>query len=120
MEKVATQPTFEEFRPAEIQVPLSKPESGKGFPFEFELGRRMVQDLGSSTKGFKDPTTQTSTLKSVEVVAQVMKANKVTGLFQTMAIMSLNMGNLTMGGKHSKEQIGYGGEGKGSVTRGIG
>jgi hypothetical protein len=42
MEKVATQPAFEEFRPVEIQVPLSKPESGEGFPFEFKLGRRMV------------------------------------------------------------------------------
>ncbi len=40
--------------------------------------------------------TQTSTPKSLEEVAiKVMKANKATELFQTMAIMSLNMGNLT-------------------------
>ncbi len=57
----------------------------------------MVQELGSSTKGSKDPTTHTSTPKSMEeVVAKVMKANKVVELFQTMAIMSLNMGNLTL------------------------
>jgi hypothetical protein len=53
----------------------------KGFPFEFEL-REMVQELGSSTKGSKDPTTHTSTPKSMEeVVAKVMKANKVVELF---------------------------------------
>ncbi len=41
--------------------------------------------------------TQTSTPKSVEeVVGEVMKANRVVELFQTMAIMSLNMGNLTL------------------------
>jgi hypothetical protein len=39
---VATQPTFEEFRPIEPQVPPNRPKSTKGFPFEFELGRRMV------------------------------------------------------------------------------
>jgi hypothetical protein len=42
MEKVMTELTFEKFRPAELQVPPSKPKSTKGFPFEFELGRRMV------------------------------------------------------------------------------
>jgi len=31
-----------------------------------------------------------------EVVAEVMKADKATKLFQTMAIVSLNMGNLTL------------------------
>ncbi len=57
----------------------------------------MVQVLGSSAKGYGDPTTQTSTPKSVEeVVAKVMKANKAAELFQTMAIMSMNMGNLTI------------------------
>ncbi len=57
----------------------------------------MVQELGSSAKGFKDPTTQTSTPKSMEEVAiEVMKADKVAELSQTMAIMSLNMGNLTL------------------------
>jgi hypothetical protein len=38
--------------------------------------------LGSSAKGYGDPTTQTSTPKSVEeVVAKVMKANKAAELF---------------------------------------
>jgi hypothetical protein len=42
----------------------------------------MVKELGSSAKGSRDPTTHTSTPKSVEeVVAEVMKANKVTKLF---------------------------------------
>ncbi len=54
---MATRPTFEEFRPIKLQVPFSRLESTKGFPFEFELGRRMVQELGSSTKGSGDPTT---------------------------------------------------------------
>ncbi len=41
--------------------------------------------------------TQTSKLKSMEEVAtKAMKANKATRLFQTMAIVSLNMGNLTL------------------------
>jgi len=31
-----------------------------------------------------------------EVIAEVMKADKAVELFQTMAIMTLNMGNLTM------------------------
>ncbi len=41
--------------------------------------------------------TQTSAPKSVEeVVIEVMKANKAIELFQTMAIVNLNMGNLTL------------------------
>ncbi len=41
--------------------------------------------------------TQTSTLKSVEEVAtEVMQVDNVVELFQTMVIMSLNMGNLTL------------------------
>ncbi len=31
-----------------------------------------------------------------EVVAEVMKINKLPQLFQTMVILSLNMGNLTL------------------------
>jgi hypothetical protein len=31
-----------------------------------------------------------------EVVAEVMRADKVTKLIQTMAIVNLNMGNLTL------------------------
>jgi hypothetical protein len=57
----------------------------------------MVQELGSSTKESKDPTTQTSTPKSMEEVAiEVMKTYKAVELFHTMTIMSLNMGNLTL------------------------
>jgi hypothetical protein len=42
--------------------------------------------------------TWTSTPKSMEEVAiEVMQADKVTELFQTMAIISLNMGNLKFG-----------------------
>ncbi len=41
--------------------------------------------------------TQTSTLKSMEeVTIEVMQTNKVAKLFQTMVIMSLNMGNQTL------------------------
>ncbi len=82
---------------AKLQVLPSKLESTKGFPFEFEIGRTMVQEMGSSVKGFGDPSTHTSTPKSVEEVAiEVMKAYKVVELFQTMVIVSLKMGNLTL------------------------
>jgi hypothetical protein len=57
----------------------------------------MVQKLKSYVEGSGNPTTQTSTPKFVEEVAtKVMKANKVAELFQTMAIVSMNMGNLTL------------------------
>jgi hypothetical protein len=57
----------------------------------------MVQKLKSYVEGSGNPTTQTSTPKFVEEVAtKVMKANKVVELFQTMAIVSMNMGNLTL------------------------
>jgi hypothetical protein len=39
---MVTQPAFEEFRLAKLQVPPNKPKSAKRFPFGFELGRRMV------------------------------------------------------------------------------
>jgi hypothetical protein len=53
--------------------------------------------MGSSIEGFKDPMTQINTPKSMEeVVTKVMQVDKVVELFQTMAIMSLNMGNLTL------------------------
>jgi hypothetical protein len=61
------------FKPAELQVPPSRPKSIKGFQFEFELGRRMVQELGSFVEGSRNPMTQTSTPKYVEeVVTKVM------------------------------------------------
>jgi hypothetical protein len=40
MEKVATQPTFEEFTTTELHVPPSRPESAKGFPFEARDGEK--------------------------------------------------------------------------------
>ncbi len=47
--------------------------------------------------GSGDTKTQTSTPKSMDkVVAKIMKANKAAELFQTMAIMNLNMGNLAL------------------------
>ncbi len=53
--------------------------------------------MRSSIEGSIDPTTHTSTPKFVEeVVTKVMKIDKVAQLFQTMAIVNLNMGNLTM------------------------
>jgi hypothetical protein len=53
--------------------------------------------VGSFVEIFGDPMTHTSTPKSVEeVVTKVVKANKVVELFQTMVIMSLNTGNLTL------------------------
>ncbi len=92
-----TQPSFEVFRPLKLQVLVSRSKSANGFPFEFELGSKMVQEMGSSTEGSRNPTTQTSTSKFVEeVVEEVMQAYKVTKLFQTMAIVGLNMGNLTL------------------------
>jgi hypothetical protein len=57
----------------------------------------MVQELGLSAKGFVDPMTQKNTPKSVEeIVVEVMKTYEVVDLFQTLAIVSLNMGNLTI------------------------
>jgi hypothetical protein len=48
-------------------------------------------------EGFKNPTTQTNTPKFVEEVAiKVMERDKVVELFQTMAIVGLNMGNLNL------------------------
>jgi len=62
------------------------------------MASRLLQNMGSSVEGSKNPTTQTNALKFVEeVVAKVMQAYKlVAELFQIMAIMSLNMGNLTL------------------------
>ncbi len=85
------------FKLVELKVLPSRPKSAEGFPFKFDMGRKMVQDLGSSVDGFGDPTTHTSTPKLVEEVAtKVMKVNKVTELFRTMVIVSQSMGNLTL------------------------
>jgi len=42
MEKVVTQLAFKKLRPVELQVAPNILKSTKGFPFEFELGKRMV------------------------------------------------------------------------------
>jgi len=55
-----------------------------------------------------------------EVATEVMKANTIIELFQTMVIVSLNMGKFDFGGKYFEEQQSYKGERKGSVTGGIG
>jgi hypothetical protein len=54
---VAKKLASEEFRPTKLEVPPSRVESTKGFWFEFELGRRMVEELGSFAKGSINPMT---------------------------------------------------------------
>ncbi len=62
--------------------------------------------MGSSAQGFGDFTTWTCTPKSMEeVVVEVMKANKIAELFQTMATVSLNMGNLILGVNTLKNRL---------------
>ncbi len=85
------------FKPLELQVPINRLGSVDGKPFELGLGNILIQELGSFVEGSKNPTTQTSTPKSMdEVVEEVMQADKEAKLFQTMAIVSLNMGNLNL------------------------
>jgi len=48
-----TKPSFVGFRPLKLQVPVSRPRYVEGFPFEFKLGSKLVQKMGSSTKGSK-------------------------------------------------------------------
>ncbi len=116
-----TQLAFEKFRLTKLQVLPSRPKSTKGFPFEFEIGRTMVHEMGSSIEGFGNPSTHTSTPKSVEEVAiEVMKANKVVELFQNMVIVSLNMGNLTLEVKTLKNILTTWEREKGNVIGGIG
>jgi hypothetical protein len=55
-----------------------------------------------------------------EVTTKVMKVDMVIELFQTMVIMSLNMGKFDYGGKYFEEQQSYRGKRKGSVIGGIG
>ncbi len=57
-------------------------------------GEEWCRSWGSSIKGSKDPTTLINIPKFVEEVAiKTMKVDRVAKLFQTMAIVSLNMGN---------------------------
>jgi hypothetical protein len=121
MERVATQFVFKEFILTKLEVPLSRPELVEGFPFEFEMGRRMVEELGSFRKGYEDLKTWASTQKSVEEVgAKVMKVDKAVELFQTMAIVSLNMGNLILEANTLKNKLACKGEGEVNVIGGIG
>jgi hypothetical protein len=55
-----------------------------------------------------------------EVVVEVMKVDKATKLFQTMTIMSLNMGDLTLQVNTLKKGLVMGEKGKGNVIGGIG
>jgi hypothetical protein len=57
IEKVETKPSFVEFKPSKLQVPISRLRYVEGFPFEFELGNILVQKMGSFTKGSKNPIT---------------------------------------------------------------
>jgi hypothetical protein len=41
-------------KPSELHVLISRPKFVEGFPFEFELGNRMVQEMGSSIEGSKN------------------------------------------------------------------
>jgi hypothetical protein len=82
MKRVATQLAFEMFKLAKLQVPPTEPKSVEGFPFEFELGKIVVQELGSFVEGSKNPMTQISTPKFVEEVATlVMQVDKAIELF---------------------------------------
>jgi hypothetical protein len=69
----------------------------------------MVQELGSYAEGSGDPTTQTSTPKSMEeVVIEVMKTNKIAELFHTITIMSLHMGNFILEASTLKHKLAIG------------
>jgi hypothetical protein len=94
---VGTQTPITMFRPLELHVPINRLGSVDGHPFELGLGNILVQELGSFVEGSKNPTTYTSTPKSMdEVVEEVMQVDKEANFFQTMAIVSLNMGNLNL------------------------
>jgi hypothetical protein len=85
---------------------VRRPEFAKGFPYEFELGSKMVQEMGSYVDGSKNTMTQTNTLESVEEVAtEVMQVDKGIELFQTMAIVNLNMENLILEVNNLKNRL---------------
>jgi hypothetical protein len=70
------------FRSPKLQVPTNTPRFVEGQPFEFGLGSIMVHELGFFGEESKNPTTQTSTPKSVEkVIATVMQVDKIVELF---------------------------------------
>jgi hypothetical protein len=49
---VETEPSLEEFRPSKLQVSINRLGFIKGLPFEFELGRKLVQKMGAFTKSY--------------------------------------------------------------------
>ncbi len=62
--------------------------------------------MGSFAEGSQNPTTQTSTPKFVDkVVVEVMQIDKIVKLFQTMAIVSLNMRNLNLEASSLKNRL---------------
>jgi hypothetical protein len=56
-ERMGTKPLLRASRPPKLHIPTSRPGSPKGQPFEFGLGSRIVQELGSSKKRSKNVTT---------------------------------------------------------------
>ncbi len=57
MERMGTQTHVTMFRPLELQVLVSGPRFVERQSFEFRLGNRLVQKLGSFTEGSRNPTT---------------------------------------------------------------
>jgi hypothetical protein len=54
---VGTQTFVAMFRPLELHVLVGKLGFVDGHPFEFGLWSRLLQELGSSIRGSKNPTT---------------------------------------------------------------
>ncbi len=74
MEKVETQTPLAIFRPPKLQVPTKRLGSIERQPFQFVMGSRLVQKLGSLVEGSKNPTTQTNTLEFLEkVIVKVLQ-----------------------------------------------
>ncbi len=69
MEKVGTQILIAMFKPPKLQVLISLLGFTKGHSFDFGLGSRLVQKLGSSAEGSRNPTTQTITPNCMDEVA---------------------------------------------------
>ncbi len=70
------------------------------------MGSRLVKELGSFAEGSRNLTTQTNTSKLVEeVIVEVMQEDKAVEVFQTMAIISLNMGNLNLEVSNLKNKL---------------
>jgi hypothetical protein len=57
MEGLEPRPSFEVFKSLELHVLINRPRSTKKFPFEFELGNILVQEMGSYAEGSRNPST---------------------------------------------------------------